>query len=88
MGMGIMTRACVKMGTCPAECLSILECLLEKYHLEGTTSLDKTALLEASYADKKRRGSSITLIQPNGIGSCRLVKADYKQLEDILTLGL
>ena len=66
----------------------ILECLLEKYHLESTTVLDKAALLEAAYADKKRRGSSITLIQPDGIGSCRLVKADYAQLNEILTLGL
>ena len=88
MGMGIMTRACVRMGTCPAQCLEILECLLEKYHLENTTSIDKAALLEASYADKKRRGSSITLIQPDGIGSCRLVKADYAQLDEILSLGL
>ena len=88
MGMGIMTRACVRMGSCPAECLDILERLLEKYHLESTTTVDKDALLEASYADKKRRGSSITLIQPEGLGSCRLVKADYKQLDEILTLGL
>ena len=88
MGMGIMTRACVRLGICPAECQEILEELLEKYHLENTSSIDKAALLEASYADKKRRGSSITLIQPDGIGSCRLAKADYRQLEEILALGL
>ena len=88
MGMGIMTRACVRMGTCPAECQQILEALLEKYHLENTTTIDKAALLEAAYSDKKRRGSSITLIQPDGVGSCRLVKADYAQLDEVLTLGL
>ena len=33
MGMAIMTRACVRQGKCPAECWTVLERLLDKYHL-------------------------------------------------------
>lgn len=88
MGMGIMTRACVKLGDCPVECQSVLEALLEKYHLANTCETSKDELLEAARADKKRRGESIALIQPESLGSCKLVKTDFAQLEKILELGL
>lgn len=88
MGMGIMTRACVKLGLCPAECQTVLEKLLEKYHLANTTSLEAERLLEAARADKKRRGESITLIQPEALGVCGLYKTQFSRLAEILELGL
>lgn len=88
MGMGIMTRACVKLGICPAECQTVLEELLEKYHLANTTTLHAAELLEAARADKKRRGESITLIQPEALGYCGLCKTQFSRLEEILRLGL
>ena len=87
MGMGIMTRACVRMGKCPVACQQVLEALLKKYNLPNTCTLDTRDLLEAARADKKRRGDSITLIQPDGLGSCVLRQTDYNELARILELG-
>lgn len=88
MGMAIMTRACVKLGLCPVECQTVLEGLLEKYHLPNTSNISKDALLKAARTDKKRRGETITLIQPDALGNCKLVKTDYSQLAKVLELGL
>ena len=88
MGMGIITRACVRMGRCPAECRTVLENLLDKYHLPKTCSMKKEDLLEAARADKKRRGDAITLIQPERLGSCILHKTDYSELAQVLDLGM
>ena len=87
MGMGIMTRACVRMGKCPKECQEVLEALLEKYHLPNTCNMDTADLLEAAKADKKRRGNSITLIQPDVLGNCVLHKTNYDELTQVLELG-
>ena len=88
MGMAIMTRACVKQGKCPPETWSRLEQLLDKYHLPKTVDMDKAALLEAARADKKRRGSAVTLIQPTEAGTCVLTPTDYDELARVLDLGM
>jgi 3-dehydroquinate synthase len=88
MGMAIMTRACVRMGRCPAECWQVLEELLDKYHLPKTCSMERGELLEAAKADKKRRGDTITLIQPDTLGHCLLHKTDYRELDRVLELGM
>lgn len=88
MGMAIMTRACVAQGKCPPECWTVLEQLLDKYHLPKNTDMDRAALLEAAKADKKRRGSAITLIQPEVLGNCVLFPTDYAELDRVLELGM
>lgn len=88
MGMAIMTRACVRAGSCPMECWTVLESLLDRFHLPKTCSMDREALLEAARADKKRRGDSITLIQPRALGKCVLNKTDYQELYQVLERGM
>lgn len=88
MGMAIMTRACVREGLCPKECWTVLESLLDRFHLPKTCSMDKKDLLEAARADKKRRGDAITLIQPEKLGTCVLNKTDYGALSRILERGM
>lgn len=88
MGMAIMTRACVAQGKCPPACWTVLEQLLDKYHLPKNTDMDRAALLEAAKADKKRRGSAITLIQPEVPGNCVLFPTDYAELDRVLELGM
>ncbi|MGI5963596.1 MAG: 3-dehydroquinate synthase [Lawsonibacter sp.] len=87
MGMAIMTRACVRLGNCPQECQTVLESLLERFHLPKTCELPQEDLLQAARADKKRRGESITLIQPRSLGNCVLQKSDYVGLAKILEVG-
>lgn len=88
MGMGIMTRACVKMGRCPRECQEVLEALLKKYNLPMNCDMGREELLEAAKADKKRRGDAITLIQPDVLGNCILHKTNYDELAQVLELGM
>lgn len=89
MGMAIMTRACVRMGKCPPECWTVLETLLDKYHLPKTCDMRAEDLLEAARSDKKRRGEAITLIEPSEVlGGCVLNKTDYKALAQVLELGM
>ena len=88
MGMAIMTRACVRQGKCPAECWTVLERLLDKYHLPKRCDVAPERLLEAARADKKRRGEAITLIQPREPGECVLFRTDYGELARVLELGM
>ncbi len=88
MGMAIMTRACVRMGKCPPECRQVLEALLDKYRLPKTCGISAEELLRASGADKKRRGTSITLIQPKVLGECVLHQTDDGELARVLELGM
>lgn len=88
IGMSIMTRAMVKLQRCPAECQTILEKLLTKYDLPQNTEFAVEQLLEASRADKKRRGDAITLIVPDSVGNCILHKTDYEELKRVLELGI
>lgn len=88
MGMAIMTRACVRMGSCPAECWTALEALLDRYHLPKTCSIPRADLLQAARADKKRRGEAITIIQPSRLGECVLRKTDFAELDRVLEAGL
>lgn len=88
MGMAIMTRACVRQGKCPPECWTVLEGLLDRYHLPKTCRMDRGELLQAARADKKRRGEDITLIQPQTLGECVLYRTDYDELARVLELGM
>ena len=88
MGMAIMTRACVRLGTCPKECWTVLESLLDRFQLPKTCSMDRADLLRAARADKKRRGEAITLIQPRKLGQCVLYRSDYAGLDQVLEVGM
>ena len=88
MGMAIMTRACARQKKCPPACWTVLETLLDKYHLPKTTDKSVDELLEAAHADKKRRGSAITLIQPEVLGRCGLYPTNYDELRRVLELGM
>ena len=88
MGMAIMTRACVRLGICPPECGTVLEKLLQMYGLPNTCPIDEKEILAAARADKKRRGDSITLIQPARLGRCVLNRTDYNALAEVLRVGM
>ena len=88
MGMAVMTRACVRLGRCPAACWDILEELLDIYCLPKTCPMGAEELLKAARADKKRRGEEITLVLPEKIGHCILRRTNYDELALLLERGL
>ncbi len=87
MGMAILTRACVQMGLCDPQCLTVLEDLLTKYNLPQHTNFSSEALHAATFSDKKRAGSAITLVLPDVVGNCVLHQTDDSQLMEMLQLG-
>ena len=82
MGMDLITRAAVKKGFCPGECLPILEELLEKYALPLRTEYPAEALADVALSDKKRAGDTITLAVPCAVGESRLHKIGVAELTD------
>ena len=88
MGMRIITAASVKKGFCPAECLEILDALLDKYGLEKHCGYAAAQLAEGAMRDKKRAGSRITLAIPTGVGTSTLHSIDTCELEDWAKAGL
>lgn len=80
IGMRIITRAAVKRGVCPPECLSVLEALLAKFNLPGETKFTPKALHAAALTDKKRMGDTITEVIPTAIGNCELKKMTIDEL--------
>ena len=88
IGMVIVTRAAVAMGLCPSEDLEALCELLRAEGLPIDCPFSADELAEVASADKKRAGSSITLVIPYGIGDSRLVKTPMEALRDFIAKGL
>ena len=88
IGMVIVMRAATALGYCRESELQKLISLLQKTGLP--TSCDYTAkeLASAALSDKKRKGNSITLAVPYGIGDTRLLKLPITELESFIEKGL
>ncbi|MCL2199041.1 MAG: 3-dehydroquinate synthase [Defluviitaleaceae bacterium] len=87
IGMCIITRAAVKKGLCPVECLEILERLVEKCGLPAKTDFSAEEIYEAALGDKKRMGDTITEIIPREVGFCELQKMPVSELLEWITSG-
>ena len=80
IGMVIITRAAVKKGFCPAECLSALENLLKKYNLPSESPYCAEDLAAKALSDKKRSGESITIVVPTAVGKSELKRIPVSEL--------
>jgi len=56
--------------------------------LPVTSPFPAGMLAEAALSDKKRQGDLITLVLPESIGKCRLIKTDVALLEDAFRRGI
>ena len=80
MGMCVITRAAVKKGLCPAECLTALEALLRAHDLPVATDCPPELLAELALSDKKRKGGKLTLVVPVKYGESDLHTVDVADL--------
>ena len=87
-GMAIVTRCAVAQGLCPAADAAALEALLTAFGLPVSCPFSAEELAEAALRDKKRRGSSLTLILPYGIGDSRLHPISVAEFAAYLKGGL
>ncbi len=88
IGMAIMSRACVKKGMCAPECATKLISTLERAGLPTSTELTAEQIYEAMLSDKKRMGSTITLVVPSAPGTCILHKVPVEDALDFIRSGL
>lgn len=88
MGLSIMTRSAVTQGLCSAKDAERIINALEKAGLPTKTELSPAELAKAALADKKRAGSSITVVLPTGIGSCKLKPIPVTELEAVFKAGM
>ncbi len=88
IGMAIVTGAAVKYGICGSESLDAILKILSKFQLPSATDHTAQALFESALSDKKRSGSSVTLVVPERIGKCNLRPTKVDELKDFIEAGL
>ena len=88
VGMQIITRAAVRKGLCPRDCLDALEALLKKYNLPLETQYSPEQLAEVALSDKKRKGDTLTLVVPCAFGESTLRPVPVAELADWARSGL
>ena len=79
-GMAIITRAAVRKGLCPPECLNVLLDLLERNGLPTETEYSPAALAEKALSDKKRSADTVTLAVPTAYGMSELMPRPVGEL--------
>lgn len=88
IGMALMARACCRKGLCSEDCRDRLIGKIMAFDLPCQTDYSFEALSEALYIDKKRSGSTMTLITLHEIGDCRLTPVSVEEAQDFLREGL
>ena len=88
IGMMIVTRAAVKTGICPAECMDALSALIDMYDLPGESPYSAEELYDIMLSDKKREGASISMIVPDDVGHCAIVKMSCDEALTFIKAGM
>ena len=88
IGMAIITRAAVRKGICPPECLDVLNKLLSLFDLPSSTDFTADKIYAAAMHDKKRAGDKITIIVPRKLGMSELLQISADSLLDWIETGL
>ena len=88
IGMALITKAAYLAGICEKDCAEEVYGILKQYGLPTQTEYPADALLSAMRSDKKRAGSSITLVLPEKIGQCRLEKLPVEDMDALLRPAL
>ena len=82
IGMAVVSRACA----CPDT--DKIVALLEQFGLPVSTEFTAEELFSHSLSDKKRSGSTVSLIIPRAIGSCDIVPVNTENLKSFIEAGL
>ena len=87
IGMLMAAKAAVAMGLCDPEVPAHQEALLKRYGLPTVCPFEAGAIAKAALSDKKRRGSTITLVIPTALGASTLLPLATDQLADFFRQG-
>lgn len=87
MGLVSMARSCAVRGLCPPQDAERIENLIKKCGLPAELPYPAQTLGEAALADKKRAGSSLSLVTIEGLGRCAVKKIDAAEYPEWLRQG-
>lgn len=88
IGMVIASRGAYKCSLTDVDATDIIIKTNLKYNLPISTDFDAQSLYNVSLSDKKRSGSSISLVIPEKIGKCILYKTNIEFLKEFIIKGL
>ncbi|MBE7065608.1 MAG: 3-dehydroquinate synthase [Ruminococcaceae bacterium] len=84
IGMVSITKASAQKDICPESCYADLLKLTEKHGMATLLPFEKSEIFNAALHDKKRKGNSITLVLPLGIGECELRKIPVEEITEYI----
>ncbi len=88
IGMVMVSRGAYKAGLTNEDYSSVITKALMTNNLPYCADFSAEELLSAMAMDKKRAGDSITLVIPEELGKCVLLKMPFTQLEEFIKLSL
>lgn len=88
MGMLIVSKASDKLLLTKNNCYLEIKNILEMFNFPLNCPYTANELTQVALKDKKRSGTSITLVLPDQIGICYLEKMDVSKLETFIESGL
>lgn len=84
VGMAVLTKAAESAGKCEKGTTARLCRLLEKYGLPTVCEYPAEAILSAAAGDKKADGSGISLVIPEAIGKCTILRMTKDEMKEFL----
>lgn len=88
IGMAYVTRAAAKRGLLQEDAAQRILATLERNALPIHTALDVDTLDALTKVDKKAAGTSITVILPEEIGTCRMEAIALDEMRQLITDGV
>lgn len=82
IGMNMMARAAAQKGYCSDEVPYLVESVTRRYSLPTESEYNAIDIANAAVTDKKASGGKISIIVPERVGSCRIVKIGVEELID------
>ncbi len=88
VGLAIVVRAAAQLGLCTERCCHQVLTLLKDFLLPVDTTYGSEELFLYALSDKKRSGSTVSLIIPREIGNCEIVPMPVSELLSFIEAGL
>lgn len=88
IGMAIATKGAYETGVSEEDFSDVLLPILKKNNLPTTCDFSSEELYKASLKDKKRSFDTISIIVPDKLGLCKIVKLPVEELQNFIEKGL
>ncbi len=88
IGMAIATKGAYEVGMSEDDYSDVILPLLKKNNLPTTCGYSTEAIYKASLSDKKRSFDTMSLIVPEELGLCKIMKLPVEDLQNFIEKGM